>query len=36
MIGPEVIKPSLDPIPISIKMAMKQKEQQRVPLKNKN
>jgi hypothetical protein len=34
-ISPETIKPSLDPIPIAVKMAMKLKEQ-RLPLKNKN
>lgn len=35
IIAPESIKPSLDPIPISVRMALKNKEM-RVPLKNKN
>lgn len=35
VIGPETVKPSLDPIPISIRMALKNKEV-RVPLKIKN
>lgn len=35
MIGPETIKPVIDPVPISVRMALKQKDQ-RVPLKSKN
>lgn len=36
MIGPESIKPIIDPVPISIRLAMKGKDQNRIPLKNKN
>lgn len=37
IIGPEGIKPAIDPVPISIRLAMKNKEpQQRPPLKSKN
>ena len=37
MIGPEAIKHMIDPVPISIRMAMnKVKEQPRLPLKSKN
>jgi len=36
MIGPECIKPSIDTVPISIRLAMKVKDEQRLPLKSKN
>jgi hypothetical protein len=37
IIGPEIIKAAIDPIPLSIRLAMKNKESQpRVPLKSKN
>ena len=38
MIGPEIIRAAIDPVPISIRVAMKIREQQqpRLPLKNKN
>jgi hypothetical protein len=38
IIGPEIIKAAIDPIPISIRLAMKNRdrEQPRVPLKSKN
>ena len=38
MIGPELIKSTIDPIPISVRIAMKNREAQqpRVPLKSKN
>jgi hypothetical protein len=36
IIGPEIIKPHIDPVPISIRMAIKAREQPRVPLKSKN
>jgi hypothetical protein len=36
IIGPELIKPAIDPIPISVRLAMKNKDQPRVPLKSKN
>ncbi len=36
MIGPESMKPIIDCVPISIRLAMKGKEQNRLPLKNKN
>ena len=35
MIGPETIKPVIDPVPISVRMALKNKDP-RVPLKLKN
>lgn len=37
IIGPEGIRPAIDPIPISVRIALKNKEQQpRPPLKSKN
>ena len=37
IIGPEVIKAPIDPVPISVRLAMKQRENQpRPPLKSKN
>lgn len=37
IIGPEIIKPMIDPIPISIRLAMKNREKEaRGPLKVKN
>ena len=36
MIGPEAIKPVIDPVPISIRLAIKMKDQQRMPLQSKN
>jgi hypothetical protein len=37
IIGPEAIKPPIDPVPISVRLAMKNREpQQRPPLKSKN
>ena len=38
IIGPEVIKAAIDPIPISVRLAMKNKDrgQSRVPLMSKN
>ena len=35
IIGPETIKAFIDPVPISVRLAMKNREQ-RVPLKTKN
>ena len=37
IIGPEVIKAPIDPVPISVRLAMKNREgQPRPPLKSKN
>jgi hypothetical protein len=38
IIGPEIIKPPVDPVPISVRIAIKNKEalQPRPPLKSKN
>jgi len=38
IIGPEIIRAAIDPIPISIRIALKNKEiqQPRLPLKSKN
>ena len=38
IIGPEMIKATIDPIPISVRLAIKNKESQqpRIPLKSKN
>lgn len=38
IIGPEIIKPPVDPVPISVRIAIRNKEalQPRPPLKSKN
>lgn len=36
IIGPEIIKAAIDPVPISVRIAMKNKDLPRMPLKSKN